>query len=194
MPINTIVFDAYGTLYDTQSVSAITDKAYPGYGDAIAQIWRLKQLEYTWLRSLMRQYEDFASVTRASPELYAAAARTSDRHDYFRADHGQIRPPRSLPRCTLSACLPPKKPACNPVEWQSVNVDEACTKLRSFQHSCSGDQHRRGADVQAKSAGLWTCRTKAGSCPLRRAFRFIEPFRRFAAQRLSVLKWLGLNG
>ena len=66
MPINTIVFDAYGTLYDTQSVSAITDKAYPGYGDAIAQIWRLKQLEYTWLRSLMRQYEDFASVTRAS--------------------------------------------------------------------------------------------------------------------------------
>jgi len=60
------VFDAYGTLYDVQSVAAVTDKAFPGYGEIITQIWRMKQLEYTWLRSLMRRYEDFSVITRES--------------------------------------------------------------------------------------------------------------------------------
>jgi 2-haloacid dehalogenase len=64
--IKAVVFDAYGTLYDIQSVAAITDEAYPGYGEIITQIWRLKQLEYTWLRSLMRRYEDFSIITRES--------------------------------------------------------------------------------------------------------------------------------
>ncbi|MDI1265509.1 MAG: haloacid dehalogenase type II [bacterium] len=66
MTIKALVFDAYGTLYDVQSVAAITDEAYPGYGEIITQVWRLKQLEYTWLRSLMRQYEDFSVITRDS--------------------------------------------------------------------------------------------------------------------------------
>lgn len=66
MTIKAVVFDAYGTLYDIQSVAAITDEAFPGYGDIITQIWRLKQLEYTWLRSLMRRYEDFSIITRDS--------------------------------------------------------------------------------------------------------------------------------
>lgn len=66
MTIKAVVFDAYGTLYDIQSVAAITDDAYPGYGEIITQIWRLKQLEYTWLRSLMRRYEDFSVITRDS--------------------------------------------------------------------------------------------------------------------------------
>ncbi|NPU69526.1 haloacid dehalogenase type II [Bradyrhizobium sp. 83012] len=66
MAIKTVVFDAYGTLYDIQSVASVTDQAFPGHGDMITQIWRMKQLEYTWLRSLMRRYEDFQVVTRQS--------------------------------------------------------------------------------------------------------------------------------
>jgi 2-haloacid dehalogenase len=64
--IKAVVFDAYGTLYDVQSVAAVTDRAFPGYGEIITQIWRMKQLEYTWLRSLMRRYEDFSFITRES--------------------------------------------------------------------------------------------------------------------------------
>jgi 2-haloacid dehalogenase len=64
--INAVVFDAYGTLYDIQSVAEVTEEAFPGYGDLITQIWRIKQLEYSWLRSLMRRYEDFSTVTRDS--------------------------------------------------------------------------------------------------------------------------------
>jgi 2-haloacid dehalogenase len=66
MPIKAVVFDAYGTLFDIQSVAAVTEQAFPGYGEIITQVWRIKQLEYTWLRSLMRRYEDFSVVTRDS--------------------------------------------------------------------------------------------------------------------------------
>jgi len=66
MPFKAVVFDAYGTLYDIQSVAAVTEAAFPGHGDLITQVWRIKQLEYTWLRSLMRRYQDFAAVTRDS--------------------------------------------------------------------------------------------------------------------------------
>jgi 2-haloacid dehalogenase len=64
--IKALVFDAYGTLYDIQSVAAITEEEFPGYGEIITQIWRIKQLEYTWLRSLMRRYQDFSVITRES--------------------------------------------------------------------------------------------------------------------------------
>ena len=66
MTIKAVVFDAYGTLFDIQSVAAVTEEAFPGYGEIITQIWRIKQLEYTWLRSLMRRYQDFSAVTRES--------------------------------------------------------------------------------------------------------------------------------
>jgi 2-haloacid dehalogenase len=66
MTIKAIVFDAYGTLYDVQSVAEVTEEAFPGYGEIITQIWRIKQLEYSWLRSLMRRYQDFSVVTRDS--------------------------------------------------------------------------------------------------------------------------------
>lgn len=66
MTIRAVVFDAYGTLYDVQSVAEVTEQAFPGYGEIITQIWRIKQLEYTWLRSLMRRYQNFEAVTRDS--------------------------------------------------------------------------------------------------------------------------------
>jgi 2-haloacid dehalogenase len=64
--IKAVVFDAYGTLYDIQSVATVTEEAFPGYGEIVTQVWRIKQLEYTWLRSLMRRYQDFSVITRDS--------------------------------------------------------------------------------------------------------------------------------
>jgi len=69
MPIRALVFDAYGTLYDVQSVRHLATELCGDKGELITQLWRLKQLEYTWLRSLMRRYEDFWSVTRAALEF-----------------------------------------------------------------------------------------------------------------------------
>lgn len=66
MPIKAFVFDAYGTLFDVQSVSQITQKEFPEHGDLVTQVWRLKQLEYTWLRSLMGEYRSFWEVSEES--------------------------------------------------------------------------------------------------------------------------------
>ncbi|HYD56013.1 MAG TPA: haloacid dehalogenase type II [Burkholderiales bacterium] len=58
------VFDAYGTLFDVHSVARACDACWPGRGAALSQLWRSKQLEYTWLRSLMGRYAPFSAVTR----------------------------------------------------------------------------------------------------------------------------------
>ena len=74
MTIRALVFDAYGTLYDVQSVLAKAETLCPGKGEVITQIWRLKQLEYTWLRSLMQEYADFWEVTGAALDFALRAA------------------------------------------------------------------------------------------------------------------------
>jgi 2-haloacid dehalogenase len=69
MTIKALVFDAYGTLYDVHSVYAKTEELCPGKGDLITQIWRLKQLEYTWLQTSFQDYRDFKFLTHASLEF-----------------------------------------------------------------------------------------------------------------------------
>ena len=66
-PPRAFVFDAYGTLFDVHSISALAEAVAPGQGGALSQIWRTKQLQYTWLQSLMlsptQPRDDFAAVT-----------------------------------------------------------------------------------------------------------------------------------
>ena len=61
--VKALVFDAYGTLFDVGSLGDAVERIFPGKGAEISSGWRAKQLEYTWLRSLMNRYEDFWRVT-----------------------------------------------------------------------------------------------------------------------------------
>ena len=61
-----VVFDAYGTLFDVHSVIAHCNRKFPGQGAELSKLWRTKQLEYTWLRSLTERYEDFWTVTQSA--------------------------------------------------------------------------------------------------------------------------------
>lgn len=61
--LSALVFDAYGTLYNVASVTELSDEHFPGHGAEISNVWRQKQLEYTWLLSLMGKYQDFWQVT-----------------------------------------------------------------------------------------------------------------------------------
>ena len=60
------LFDAYGTVFDVHSVVAQGARDLAGDLSALSSLWRQKQLEYTWLRSLMGRYEDFWQVTKAA--------------------------------------------------------------------------------------------------------------------------------
>ena len=84
MTIPALIFDAYGTLYDVQSVLAKAERLCPGKGEVITQVWRLTQLEYTWLRSVLQQYEDFWEVTRASLDFALRAAGVEPNKDVRR--------------------------------------------------------------------------------------------------------------
>jgi 2-haloacid dehalogenase len=65
--VDALVFDAYGTLFDVHAVASVAERIFPGQGDALSRSWRRKQLEYTWLQSLMlsstQRREDFAAIT-----------------------------------------------------------------------------------------------------------------------------------
>jgi 2-haloacid dehalogenase len=71
--IKALAFDAYGTLFDVASVLSLCEELFPGKGPALSQMWRTKQLEYSWLRSLMGRYEDFSRITE-SALIYACNA------------------------------------------------------------------------------------------------------------------------
>lgn len=61
--VGACVFDAYGTLFDVGAAAARCADVLGDQAGPLAELWRRKQLEYTWLRSLMGRYEPFDSVT-----------------------------------------------------------------------------------------------------------------------------------
>ena len=70
--IRLVVFDAYGTLFDVHSISAVAETLFPGQGSALSVLWRDKQIEYCRLVSLSdplnplgsRHYQSFWDLTR----------------------------------------------------------------------------------------------------------------------------------
>ncbi|MFO1266262.1 MAG: haloacid dehalogenase type II [Rubrivivax sp.] len=66
--IGAVLFDAYGTLFDVQSVGQLAGQLFPGQGDALAQLWRDKQIEYTRLVTMSsagaEHYRPFWQLTR----------------------------------------------------------------------------------------------------------------------------------
>ncbi|HWS11469.1 MAG TPA: haloacid dehalogenase type II [Rhodocyclaceae bacterium] len=62
--IRAVAFDAYGTLFDVYSVGSLAEQLFPGKGAELAALWRLKQIEYTQLRTLAGRYKPFWELTR----------------------------------------------------------------------------------------------------------------------------------
>lgn len=77
--VRACIFDAYGTLFDVHSA---VDRFRPRLGemaDAVSDTWRIKQLEYTWLRSLMGRHADFWQVTGEALDYALAGCGVEDR-------------------------------------------------------------------------------------------------------------------
>ena len=68
VPVRAVLFDAYGTLFDVYSVGALAEQLFPGKGEALASLWRDKQIEYTRLVTTSndgKHYLPFWELTRA---------------------------------------------------------------------------------------------------------------------------------
>jgi 2-haloacid dehalogenase len=61
--IGACVFDAYGTLFDVNAAAARCKDDLGDKAEALSAMWRTRQLEYTWLRSLMQEYVEFWQIT-----------------------------------------------------------------------------------------------------------------------------------
>ena len=64
--IKAIIFDAYGTLFDVNSAAEKCKDKIGDKWEVFANFWRTTQLEYTWLRSLMKRHKDFWQITEDS--------------------------------------------------------------------------------------------------------------------------------
>lgn len=61
--VKALVFDAYGTMLDVLSVTGLCEQLFPGKGHQLAQTWREKQLQYSYLRTIMGRHRDFWGLT-----------------------------------------------------------------------------------------------------------------------------------
>ena len=101
MALQALVFDAYGTLFDVHSVVRRCDSLWPGRGAQLSQLWRSKQLEYTWLRSQMRRYAPFSQVTREALVYCCASLRLSldrESEDALMTEYLKLSPYSDVPR------------------------------------------------------------------------------------------------
>jgi 2-haloacid dehalogenase len=64
-PPRAVLFDAYGTLFDVYSVGLLAEQLFPGRGEALATLWRDKQIDYTRLLTMAGRYQPFWALTRA---------------------------------------------------------------------------------------------------------------------------------
>lgn len=83
--IKACVFDAYGTLFDVHSAMARHRARLGDQADTLSALWRTKQLEYTWLRSLMGKHAEFWQVTGEALDYAMAALKIDDK-----ALHGDL--------------------------------------------------------------------------------------------------------
>ena len=158
--IQAVVFDAYGTLFDVHSVVTRCDQLFPGRGKELSHLWRSKQLEYTWLRSLMGRYEDFESITRAAL-LYSCQALglplsesggTMLMQQYLHLD--------TYPEVPSALQSLQRPEAGHIVQWLAGNAAGAGFQCRPEVRLPCGPERRRAARLQASTraciSSRWT--------------------------------------
>lgn len=78
MPVRAYIFDAYGTLFDVHAaIARHRDRAGPD-ADRISEVWRTKQLEYTWTLTAMDRYENFERLTERALDFALARFNRTD--------------------------------------------------------------------------------------------------------------------
>lgn len=94
LAVRACVFDAYGTLLDLASALAPCQEALGARALAVGELWRRRQLEYSWLRSLMGRHRDFESLTADALDYALEANGVADRQvrDRLLAAYRELRP------------------------------------------------------------------------------------------------------
>ena len=133
--IEAFAFDAYGTLFDVFSVTALCEELFPGNGNVLAQVWRAKQLQYSLLRSLMGRHKDFWLVTEDAL-VYASKS--------LRLDLTPARRERLMAAYLTLAAFPDVRPGLEALKSRGVRL------------AILSNGEPRMLEAAAKSAGIDT--------------------------------------
>jgi len=91
--IKAIAFDAF-PVFDPRPVAALCEALFPGRGSELVAMWRERQFEYAWLRTVSNRYADFARVTDDALTFAAAALKldiTVEKRDRLRRAHFELK-------------------------------------------------------------------------------------------------------
>ena len=163
--VQACVFDAYGTLFDVHSAVGRHRQRLGADADRVSAMWRTKQLEYTWLRSLMGAYVDFWQITGDALDYALEAAQLSD---------GELRD--SLMQAYLELECYPEVPAV----LSALKADDMCTAVLS-----NGSPNMLNAAVQ--SADLGSLLDFVWSVDKRRIYKPYPDVYRMAVETLDVV-------
>jgi 2-haloacid dehalogenase len=98
--IRAIAFDAF-TTFDSRPITSLAEEFFPGAGAELSNLWRTRQFEYTWLRTLYGRYADFWQVTQDSLEFAAKMLKlelTDERRQRLMGGYLQLKPFPDVPR------------------------------------------------------------------------------------------------
>jgi HAD superfamily hydrolase (TIGR01493 family) len=159
MSLEAFVFDAYGTLYDVHAVMQRCESFFAGKGLQLSQLWRAKQLEYTWQRSLMQRYVPFSTVTR---EALAYACETlgleltAERMEALMGEYNMLASYPDVPR------------ALSRLKGSKLAI------LSNGSPDMLGPLVRRAEDVQTGAPGLRTGRLETADTQRPHRLRLVE--------------------
>ena len=120
--IEACVFDAYGTLFDVNSAARAAQDSLGEKWQPLAELWRVKQLQYTWLRGLGERHADFWQVTGDALDFAMSTLQVEDYRAPFPADEpvlgseclsGGAGYSNATEGCRYEACYSLERNACH---------------------------------------------------------------------------------
>ena len=153
--VRAVVFDAYGTLFDVASASERASEALGAKWQPLAELWRAKQLQYTWLRSLMGRHADFWRVTGDALDYAMEALGVVDAALRARLMDA-VRAARRVPRGAPGARGAPRGEARarHPVERRAAHARRRGRERGDRAAPRRGPLGGAGRDLQAEPGGL----------------------------------------
>jgi len=118
LDIKACVFDAYGTLFDVHSAVGAHRERLGKQANEVSNVWRTKQLEYTWLRSLMGDYAEFWQITGDALEYALDAHGIEDKtlHEDLMQAYLELKPCKYLNLTRKFISLRPKRLKLNHIK------------------------------------------------------------------------------
>ncbi len=187
-----VAFD-YFVIFDANSVVPEVEKAFPGKGAELTRIWRSKQFEYCYLRTITGRFADFSAVTEDAL-VYAAEVMHLDLTTDTRQRPAQcLFEPEAMARCGRRLAQAPSRGRAyhHDFSFQRANASRQCRARRHSRLVRRTAKHRSEPELQARSARLRARNGAPASEKGRDRFRRLRRLGRLRRQELRLSNLLG---